>query len=59
MNKVIIIFFCTIFFSNTSASENLKFYLNKAIENNLKLNAEKQNLESAKQKKNIVYIRKH
>ncbi len=53
MNKVIIIFFCTIFFSNTSASENLKFYLNKAIENNLKLNAEKQNLESAKQKKNI------
>ena len=40
-------------FLNLNANENLKFFINKSIENNLKLNAERKNLESAKQKKNI------
>ncbi len=49
-----IIFFINIFlFSFASAEENLKFYINKAIENNLQLNAERKNLESVKQSKNI------
>lgn len=49
-----IIFLINIFiFSQLSAEENLKFFVNKAIENNLQLNAERQNLEAARQKKNI------
>ena len=36
-----------------NAEESLQFYINKAIENNLQLNAERKNLESSKQKKNI------
>ena len=36
-----------------SAEQNIKFYLVKAVENNLQLNAERKNLESAKQNKNI------
>ena len=49
-----IIFLVNIFiFSQLSAEENLKFFVNKAIENNLQLNAERQNLEAVKQKKNI------
>ena len=35
------------------AAEDLKYYINKAINNNLKLNAERKNFESAKQNKNI------
>ena len=35
------------------AEEELKFYIIKALENNLKLNAERKNLDSAKQDKNI------
>ena len=35
------------------AEEELKFYITKALENNLKLNAERKNLDSAKQDKNI------
>ena len=35
------------------AAESLSFYLDKALENNLQLNAERKNLESSKQKKNI------
>ena len=35
------------------AEEELKFYIKKALENNLKLNAERKNLDSAKQDKNI------
>jgi len=38
---------------NLKAEENLKFYVKKALENNFQLNAEKKNLESAKQSKNI------
>ena len=49
-----IIFLLSIFLhSFLNAEENLQFYINKAIENNLQLNAERKNLESSKQKKNI------
>ena len=36
------------------AEENIYFYINKALNNNLQLNAERKNLESAKQNKNIL-----
>ena len=52
MKKLLIIFF-TFIFHELSAEDNLKFYLNKAIENNLQLNAERKSLESTKQQKNI------
>ena len=43
-----------LFFSNyLYAQDNLKFYIEKALTNNLKLNAERKNFESAKQDKNI------
>ena len=35
------------------AKDNLKFYIQKALANNLQLNAERKNFESAKQSKNI------
>ena len=35
------------------AQDNLKFYIEKALSNNLQLNAERKNFESAKQSKNI------
>ena len=35
------------------AQDNLKFYIEKALINNLKLNSERKNFESAKQSKNI------
>ncbi len=43
-----------LFFSNyLHAQDNLKFYIEKALMNNLQLNAERKNYESAKQSKNI------
>ena len=43
-----------LFFSNYLYSkDNLKFYIKKALSNNLQLNAERKNFESAKQSKNI------
>ena len=53
MKKIAILFFI-LFFTNLNAKENLKFYVDKAIENNLKLNAERKNFQSSKQKKNIA-----
>ena len=47
---IIILYFL---FFNLNAEENLKFYINKSIANNLQLNAERKNLESAKQSRNI------
>ena len=41
------------FFSPLNAVENLKFYTELALKNNLKLNAERKNLESTKQSKKI------
>ena len=53
MKNLFIYFFLLLLFSDLKAEENLKFFLNKAVENNLTLNAEKKNFESAKQNKNI------
>ena len=53
MKKIFIIFFLALHFVSLEASENFKFYLQKAISNNLELNAERKNLESVKQDKNI------
>ena len=39
--------------SYLQAQDNLKFYVQKALSNNLQLNAERKNFESAKQSKNI------
>ncbi len=54
MRKILKILLC--FFVNTEliAYENLNFYIKKAIENNLQLNAERKKLDSAKQSKNIL-----
>ena len=41
MKIIILTFFQIILFSSLNAEENLKYYLNKAIENNLQLNAER------------------
>ena len=51
--KKIIIFINIFLFSTLSAEQNIKFYLGKAVANNLQLNAERKNLESAKQNRNI------
>ncbi len=53
MKKIIILSYFLIFFQVLKAEENLKFYITKAIKNNLILNAERKNLESAKQSKKI------
>ena len=53
MKKIIIVFFTLLFSTNLHAQDNLKFYIEKALKNNLKLQAERQSLESAKQSKNI------
>ena len=48
---LIILFFLT---SNyLQAQDNLKYFIEKALSNNLQLNAERKNFESAKQSKNI------
>jgi outer membrane protein len=52
MKKIILIFYI-IFISNLEAKDNLKFFIEKALQNNLQLNAERKNFESAKQSKNI------
>tara|TARA_B100001059_G_scaffold229999_1_gene263516 strand:+ start:628 stop:1917 length:1290 start_codon:yes stop_codon:yes gene_type:complete len=53
MKKVILVFTLFSIFSNLHAEDNLKFYIKKALKNNLQLNAERKNFESAKQNKNI------
>ncbi len=53
MKKILIILFLIFSFSYLHADENFKFFAKKAIENNLQLNAERKNLEVAKQNKNI------
>ena len=53
MKKIIIItilFFASV---NLKAEDNLIFYIDKALKNNLQLNAERENFKSAKQSKNI------
>ena len=53
MNKIILFFFSLFFFSNLQAQDDLKFYIEKALKNNLQLNAERKSVESVKQSKNI------
>ena len=53
MNKKIILLTALLLTNNLQAQDNLKFYLDKALKNNIKLNAERKNLESAKQSQNI------
>ena len=53
MKKYIFIVYSIFFLSFLSAQDNLKFYVEKALSNNLQLNAERKTFESAKQSKNI------
>ena len=53
MRKLLSIIIFIFYTENLIANENLKFYLNKSIENNLILDAERKKLESSKQNKNI------
>ena len=53
MKYLKIILFYLFLFSGLQADENLKYFIIKAIDNNLQLNAERKTLESAKQNKNI------
>jgi outer membrane protein len=53
MKKYLIIIFLFFSISHLQARDNLIFYIEKALENNLQLNAERKNFNSAKQSKNI------
>ena len=53
MKKIIFSLIFILFFSTLNPEEHLKFYVEKALKNNLQLNAEKKSLETAKQNKNI------
>ena len=53
MKKHLIIIFLLFSFSDFYAQESLRYYIQKALENNLQLNAERKNFESSKQSKNI------
>ena len=53
MKKYLYIFFSLFFSTSLFAQDNLKFYIEKALNNNLQLNAERKNFESAKQNRNI------
>ena len=53
MKKLVTLLILSLLSFNLHAEENLKFYVEKALKNNFKLNAERKNLETAKQNKNI------
>ena len=53
MKKYILIIYLLLSSNYLKAQDNLKFYVQKALSNNLQLNAERKNFESAKQSKNI------
>ena len=53
MKKIFLSFAVLFFFSHLEANDNLKLYVEKALKNNLQLNAERKNFESSKQSKNI------
>ncbi len=53
MKKFLFITYIIFFSTCLQAQDNLKFYIEKALANNLQLNAERKNFESAKQSKNI------
>ena len=56
MKKIISILISLFIFSNLQAEDNLKFFIEKALKNNLQLNAERKSFESAKQSKNISIL---
>ena len=53
MKNIFIIIFLLFFATNLQGQDNLKFFIEKALKNNLQLNAERKNFESSKQSKNI------
>ena len=53
MKKNILIILFLFFSNHLTAQDDLKFYIEKALANNLQLNAERKNFESAKQNTNI------
>ena len=53
MKKILIILFNFFLISDLFAKDNIKFFINSAIKNNLQLNAERQKLNSTKQNKII------
>jgi outer membrane protein len=53
MKKLIFLIYFLFFSDYLQAQDNLKFYIQKALSNNLQLNAERKNFESVKQSKNI------
>ena len=53
MKKLTLIFFLLFSSNCLYGQENLKFYIEKALSNNLQLNSERKNFESVKQSKNI------
>ncbi len=53
MKKIILVTLFLLTSNYLFAQDNLKFYVEKALANNLQLNAERKNFESAKQSKNI------
>tara|TARA_Y200000002_G_scaffold294517_1_gene248861 strand:+ start:5315 stop:6604 length:1290 start_codon:yes stop_codon:yes gene_type:complete len=53
MKKYILIIYLLFFSNYLQAQDDLKLYIEKALVNNLQLNAERKNFESAKQNKNI------
>jgi len=54
MKIINILIFGLLSFNCLNAEENFKYFVDKAIKNNLLLNAERKNFESAKQSKNIL-----
>ena len=53
MKFLLNIFLILFFFSNLSAKNHLLFFIDSALENNLKLNAERKNQESIRENINI------
>lgn len=53
MKKHLIAIFLLFSFSDAYSQDTLRFYIQKALENNLQLNAERKKFESSKQSKNI------
>ncbi len=53
MKKYFLFIFVLLYSNCLQAQDNLKFYVKKALINNLQLNAERKNFESSKQSKNI------
>ncbi len=54
MKKFILFIYLLSSLNYLQAQESLKFFVGKALSNNLQLNAERKNFESAKQSKNIL-----